>query len=61
MTTRGTVAAVAVLLALSFGASACRGQTAQPAPSSQGASQELNDIKTTLDAIDSEMAGDGSG
>lgn len=56
---RKAAAIVAALLAVGLGTAACGDHAATPTPS--GASQELNDIQTTLDAIDSEVASDGSG
>ncbi|TVT38953.1 hypothetical protein ORV05_04050 [Amycolatopsis cynarae] len=62
MRARSAVAAGLVLLAVVAGTTGCRGQSASggggasPAP----AASELDGIRTTLDAIDSEMAGDGS-
>lgn len=62
MRARAAVATGFVLLAVVAGTAGCRGQSASgsgggsPAP----AASELDNIRTTLDAIDSEMAGDGS-
>lgn len=72
MTVRKAVAVGAALLAVGLGSAACRGQAAAPASGSQGTSvssgssaadpsRELKGIETTLDAIDSEVAGDGAG
>lgn len=35
----------------------CRGESA-PAPSGPGADQQVSDVEATLDAIESELAGD---
>jgi Flp pilus assembly protein TadD len=71
MTARKAVVTGVALLAVALGCAGCRGQaTSAPSgsPSQTGSSQagssqaenDLNSIQTTLDAIDSEMAGDGS-
>jgi Flp pilus assembly protein TadD len=66
MTARKAVVTGVALLAVALGCAGCRGQaTSAPSGSSSqtGSSQaenDLNSIQTTLDAIDSEMAGDGS-
>lgn len=56
MTARVLLASGAVVLALTL--AGCRGQAAPVTPT--GAGTELTQIQTTLDAIDSELAGDGS-
>lgn len=67
MKLRRATAVAIVLLGVGLGATACRQQaeTSSP-PAGTGSStaplpRELQDIQTTLDAIDSEMAGDGPG
>ncbi|GAB2975637.1 hypothetical protein LWP59_31920 [Amycolatopsis acidiphila] len=49
----------AALLALALGCTGCRDH-ATSSPSAPRPQDELSQIRTTLDAIDSEMAGDGS-
>ncbi|WP_166459329.1 hypothetical protein [Amycolatopsis pithecellobii] len=46
-----------VLVALTLGCAGCRDNAT---PSSPRPQDELSQIQTTLDAIDSEVAGDGS-
>lgn len=76
MTVRKVIAVGAALLAVGLGSAACRGQAAAPVSGPQGTSAssgsqggsgaadpsaELKSIQSTLDAIDSEVAGDGQG
>jgi hypothetical protein len=63
VTARKAVAVAVALLAVGLSSAACRGQAAAPTSGSVSstADQELHDIQTTLDAVDSEVAGDGSG
>jgi hypothetical protein len=77
VTVRRTIAIGVALLAVGLGSAACRSQAVAPdnsppgsatgaaavtsTPSPSGASRELDDIQTTLDAVDSEVASDGSG
>ncbi|HVV12929.1 hypothetical protein [Amycolatopsis sp.] len=57
MNARRVVAACLTATALTLGCAACDDQAGGGA--SQGAN-ELSQVQTTLDAIDSEVAGDGS-
>jgi hypothetical protein len=72
MNLRKTVAVAAVLLGVGLSSTACRQEAAPSQPPATGPTvaphgsdaampPELRDIQTTLDAIDSEVAGDGSG
>jgi hypothetical protein len=68
MSVRRTGAVVALLFGVGLGGTACRQQAeppSQPAAAPQGSDAalppELRGIQTTLDAIDSELASDGSG
>ena len=49
----------AALLAVGAGAAGCHGDATSSTSSQNGAGQ-LSSVRTTLDQIDSEMAGDGS-
>lgn len=49
----------AALLAVGLGAAGCHGDSTPSSGSPSGA-DELSQVQTTLDAIDSELAGDGS-
>ena len=57
MTARKVIVTSVALLAVGLGAAGCR--DTPPAPTQSGA-DELGSVRTTLDAIDSEVAGDGS-
>lgn len=48
------------LIALGLGLAGCHGSTPASSSTSQNGAGELSSVQTTLDAIDSEMAGDGS-
>lgn len=70
MTVRRAIAIGAAVLAVGLGSAACGDRAAAPASGGPGTSMspgrsdpsaELNDIQTTLDAIDAEVAGDGAG
>jgi hypothetical protein len=76
MTARKAIAIGAALLAVGLGSVACRQQADAPssgrpgtsaspgksvAPGAADPSAQLNEIQTTLDAIDAEVAGDGAG
>jgi hypothetical protein len=52
---RARKAVALAMLAVAFGCAGCRQETAPVQPQ-----DELSQVQTTLDAIDSELAGDGS-
>jgi hypothetical protein len=60
MIARKAVVTGVALLTLALGCAGCRATSAPASSGSSQAGNELNSIQTTLDAIDSEMAGDGS-
>lgn len=59
MNARKALVTGVALLAVTLGCAGCRGQ-ASSTPSAPQPQGELGQVQTTLDAIDSEMAGDGS-
>lgn len=59
MSARKAIVTGVALLSIALGTAGCRDQaTSIPSPASP--QNELSQIQTTLDAIDSELAGDGS-
>ncbi|WP_236789030.1 hypothetical protein [Amycolatopsis sp. GM8] len=61
MNMRKAIVTGMALFAVTLGCAGCHGgQASSTPPAPQQAQDELNQIQTTLDAIDSEMAGDGS-
>ena len=60
MTVRKIVVTAAALLAVGLGTAGCHGSTTSTPSSSPNGAGELSGVQTTLDQIDSEMAGDGS-
>ncbi|WP_432845503.1 hypothetical protein ACQPXB_32165 [Amycolatopsis sp. CA-161197] len=61
MRTARLAAAVAAAALVAFGCTACNGgDSAAPPSGGSPATSELNGIQSTLDSIESDMAGDGS-
>lgn len=64
MTARNGVVVTMLAVLVAFGGAGCRGQAgSEPAPGGSSVEQpgtELDEIESTLDSIESEMAGDGS-
>ncbi|HJQ47315.1 MAG TPA: hypothetical protein VJ870_13520 [Amycolatopsis sp.] len=61
MTVRKVLLGGVAVLAIGLGTAGCHGSTSSGSGSgSQSGADELSSVQTTLDAIDSELAGDGS-